>query len=93
MIARKASLAAPFFPRVPISAFAILVAAIVAPAGSAIQWHSSLENDNGEIGENGLGLLTRACARQYCHAGVQGLDLWLSLKEVGDGWPYTPHGD
>lgn len=37
-------------------------------------------NDNDD--SNNLGLLTAACADNFCRTGVSGLDLWLSLEEV-----------
>ena len=38
------------------------------------------QNDNDD--SNNLGLLTAACADNFCRTGVSGLDLWLSLEEV-----------
>lgn len=43
-------------------------------------------NSNDE--DNNLGLMAKACA-SYCHSGVNGLDLWVSLEEVSEthkGW-------
>jgi len=31
---------------------------------------------------NNLGMLAQACAESYCGAGVNALDLWLSLEQV-----------
>lgn len=43
---------------------------------------SAVANDNDD--SNNLGLLTSACADNFCRSGVSGLDLWLSLEEVSD---------
>ncbi|CAM9705010.1 unnamed protein product, partial [Ascophyllum nodosum] len=34
------------------------------------------------VTDNGLGLTAKACAERFCHVGINGLDLWLSLEEV-----------
>lgn len=34
------------------------------------------------VTDNGLGLTAKTCAENYCHVGINGLDLWLSLEEV-----------
>ena len=44
-------------------------------------WDSSPFNLD-SITDNNLGLLAKSCAEQYCHAGINGLDLWISLEEV-----------
>lgn len=43
---------------------------------------------NSDDDDNNLGLMAKACAN-YCHSGVNGLDLWVSLEEVSEthkGW-------
>lgn len=44
-------------------------------------WDSSPFNLQ-SVAENNLGLMARACSQTFCHAGITGLDLWVSLEEV-----------
>ncbi len=57
---------------------ACLLAALLSTSGRAADVTADLA---GAPGDNNLGRLTGACA-SYCEPGVDGLDLWLSLKEV-----------
>ncbi len=47
-------------------------------------WDSS-PFDLESITDNNLGLLAKSCSEQFCHAGINGLDLWISLEEVSLG--------
>jgi len=47
-----------------------------AEAGADFDWN------NAGIDDNNLGRVARRCAARLCHAGVSGLDLWISLLEV-----------
>lgn len=54
-----------------------------------VYYASAIEkNDNDD--SNNLGLLTSACADNFCRSGVSGLDLWLSLEEVRANKPSLP---
>eukprot|EP00752_Nemacystus_decipiens_P001655 g1608.t1 len=44
-------------------------------------WDSSPFNLE-SVTDNNLGLMAKACSEQFCHAGIDGLDLWVSLEEV-----------
>lgn len=44
-------------------------------------WDSSPFNLK-DVTDNNLGLMAKACSESYCHAGINGLDLWESLVEV-----------
>lgn len=50
-------------------------------------WDSSPFNLE-SVTDNNLGLMAKSCSEQYCHAGINGLDLWISFEEVGavDEW-------
>ncbi|CAM9680887.1 unnamed protein product [Scytosiphon promiscuus] len=59
--------------------FGALVAVLLAfllPSG--VDAMASNEADD----SNNLGLLAQACAENFCNAGVDALDLWLSLEET-----------
>lgn len=45
------------------------------------QWDSSPFNLE-SVTDNNLGLMAKSCAEQFCHAGIDGLDLWISFEEV-----------
>lgn len=49
-----------------------------AEAGADVAWNNS------PIDDNNLGRVARGCSGRHCHAGVSGLDLWLSLQEVSE---------
>lgn len=55
---------------------------VVNAAGGDFDW------DNGGISGNNLGMLGVACSK-FCHAGVSGLDLWLSFKDVSGRDKYS----
>lgn len=44
-------------------------------------WDSSPFNLE-SVTDNNLGLMAKACSEQFCHAGIDGLDLWISFEEV-----------
>lgn len=44
-------------------------------------WDSSPFNLE-SVTDNNLGLTARACAQNFCRAGINGLDLWISMEEV-----------
>lgn len=73
---------APLAPRrsAPARRWVFLLACLAAllPCGRAADVTADLALSKGE---NNLGRLTRACS-SYCEPGVDGLDLWMSLKEV-----------
>ncbi len=47
-----------------------------AEAGATFDWNNVATDDNN------LGRVARSCSARYCHVGVSGLDLWVSLQEV-----------
>lgn len=55
----------------------LFVGLLLVSSASAVE-----KNDNDD--SNNLGLLTSACADNFCRNGVSGLDLWLSLEEACD---------
>lgn len=55
----------------------LFVGLLLVSSASAVE-----KNDNDD--SNNLGLLTSACADNFCRNGVSGLDLWLSLEEVSE---------
>lgn len=44
-------------------------------------WDSSPFNLE-SVTDNNLGLMAKSCSEQYCHAGINELDLWISFEEV-----------
>lgn len=44
-------------------------------------WDSSPFNLE-SVTDNNLGLMAKSCSEQFCHAGINGLDLWISFEEV-----------
>lgn len=44
-------------------------------------WDSSPFNLE-SVTDNNLGLMAKFCSEQFCHAGINGLDLWISFEEV-----------
>lgn len=44
-------------------------------------WDSSPFNLE-SVTDNNLGLVAKSCSEKFCHAGINGLDLWISFEEV-----------
>eukprot|EP00903_Cladosiphon_okamuranus_P018832 g17321.t1 len=48
---------------------------------SSSSWDSSPFNLE-SVTDNNLGLMAKSCSEKFCHAGIDGLDLWISFEEV-----------
>jgi len=56
----------------------------------SLSWDSSPFNLD-SVTDNNLGLLAKSCSEQFCHAGINGLDLWISLEEVSSAGRIRRH--
>lgn len=55
-----------------------------ATTDSSTETSSDLDDHpNQSIADNNLGMLSHACA-SFCHTGLDGLDLWMSFRDVSD---------